>query len=38
MSNLDKLRALTFLEGLMLVVSVLTLRVVSLLLKLQGGP
>lgn len=36
MSNLDKLRALSFLEGLMLVVSVLTLPVVSLLLKLRG--
>ena len=36
MSNLDKLRALSFFEVLMLVVSVLTLPVVSLLLKLRG--
>ena len=36
MSNLDKLRPLSFLEGQMLVVSVLTLPVVSLLLKLRG--
>jgi len=35
-SNLDKLRALSFFEVLMLVVSVLTLPVVSLLLKLRG--
>lgn len=36
MSNLDKLRALSFSEFLMLVVSVLTLPVVSVLLKLRG--
>ena len=36
MSNLDKLRALSFFEVLTLVVSVLTLPVVSLLLKLRG--
>ena len=36
MSNLDKLRAISFFEVLMLVVSVLTLPVVSLLLKLRG--
>ncbi len=36
MSNLDKLRALSFSEFLMLVVSVLTLPVVSALLKLRG--
>jgi hypothetical protein len=35
-SNLDKLRALSFSEFLMLVVSVLTLPVVSVLLKLRG--
>jgi hypothetical protein len=35
-SNLDKLRALSFAEFLMLVVSVLTLPVVSVLLKLRG--
>ena len=36
MSNLDKLRALSFFEDLMLVVSVLTLPAFSLLLKLRG--
>ena len=36
MSNLDKLQALSFSEFLMLVVSVLTLPVVSVLLKLRG--
>ena len=36
MSNLDKLCALSFSEFLMLVVSVLTLPVVSVLLKLRG--
>ena len=36
MSNLDKLRALSFSEFLMLVVSVLTLPIVSVLLKLRG--
>ena len=36
MSNPDKLRALSFSEFLMLVVSVLTLPVVSVLLKLRG--
>jgi len=35
-SNLDKLRELSFSEFLMLVVSVLTLPVVSVLLKLRG--
>ena len=36
MSNLDKLCALSFSDFLMLVVSVLTLPVVSVLLKLRG--
>ena len=36
MNNLDKLRALSFSEFLMLVVSVLTLPVVCALLKLRG--
>jgi hypothetical protein len=35
-SNFDKLRALSFAEFLMLVVSVLTLPVVSVLLKFRG--